>query len=174
MRRINPENCDYLRLGSQTVFMQWAFIDESVNFNASLQDQPEFELNIESDQILNKGVKPMHFIDYFFFENNDNHTAYTKAVENNVTILAEGMLDVHWEWKELPSKDQSYELVYGSCGITDLGAEFKDGDKLLNRLQMEEVMHGKETYETQYSQAEIYDKLNISILLFACYDYSNA
>ena len=157
MRKVNPENCDYLKLGSQTVYMQWAFINESLNFNGSYQEQTEFDFEIKADEIINKGVKPMHFIDFFNFPSNDNHTAYTdgfksEAFETNVTIEASGTLNVHWQWKEMESKGQSSELVYASCGVTDLGDEFKNGDKLLNRIQMEEHINQKETYTTDYSQ----------------------
>ena len=157
MRKVNPENCDYLKLGSQTVYMQWAFLDESLDFNATLQDQMEFEFDIKADKILNKGVKPMHFIDYFNFQSTDNHTDYmegfkSESFENNLTIEATGPLNVHWQWKEMESKGQSSAKVYASCGVTNLGDEFKNGDKLLNRIQMEEHLNQKETYTTEYSQ----------------------
>ena len=92
MRKINPENCDYMRLGQQNVWFQWAFIKEGLNESVlnktSFEDGEDFTITLEAAQITNKGTKAAHLIDHYTFKSDEAHEDYKKSI--NSTTPPEG------------------------------------------------------------------------------------
>ena len=69
-RKINPGNWDYQKLDYQNVWLQWAFLKEDFDISLTKTDtRNEIQLEILEDKILQKGSKPIHFIDHQTFEN---------------------------------------------------------------------------------------------------------
>ena len=86
MRKINPENCDYLRLGQQNVWFQWAFIKEGINVSAidkaAIQDGEDFNITLKAAEITNMGTKAAHLIDHYTFKSDPEHEAYKNSINS--------------------------------------------------------------------------------------------
>ena len=88
MRKINPENCDYMRLGQQNVWLQWAFINETltesdINITA-LKYEDGFSMTLKPLDILNNGTKAAHLIDHYNFNSDEEYASYKENI--NTTL----------------------------------------------------------------------------------------
>ena len=174
MRKINPENCDYVRLDSPTVYVQWAFLVEDLNINASQfgnafpadnlrMEADEFTLEVAKSAVLDFGVKPIHFIDHFDFDNSTtnydpfNATGHDTTVENS-TVTQSGNIYTPSEWTEIRNVGKkASSFVKKGCSVLDLGQQFTSGSLFVNRIQMIETdRKNKRAFTSHYDVVKFY------------------
>ena len=80
-RKINPENCDYMRLGQQNVWFQWVFIKEGESVvNKNTLEDVDFTITLKASQITSMGTKAAHLIDHYNFKSDPEHHRYVQNV----------------------------------------------------------------------------------------------
>ena len=82
-RKINPENCDYMRLGQQNVWFQWVFIKEGESVvNKNTLEDVDFTITLKASQITSMGTKAAHLIDHYNFKSDPEHHRYVQNVNS--------------------------------------------------------------------------------------------
>ena len=166
MRKINPENCDYVRLDSPTVYVQWAFLSEELEINSTHFDRAladiDFTLEVTKSAVLNYGVKPIHFIDHFDFDNTttnyDPFNSTTKA--KNATVTQSDKIRSPYQWDVVNEVGEKKNSVASTgCSVLDLGEKFTSGSLLVNRIQLVEETAGhnsKPAFTSHYDVVKFY------------------
>ena len=126
-RFVSPNNCSYTQIAGQTVWLQWAFLNETYDLESFLAGWR----SLSNQTVLKLGSRPVHLIDFYRFTDDQSYANFSDAKKEDHFDVGESTVHIGTYTFESPT-----EPPFTDCIITRLTFDSWKKPFLVNRIQI--------------------------------------